>query len=336
MRLLLIGKMAERTSCLFGSRGNEKRAFIEITGYCNMKCKHCMNDSGEGRFEGMPKDDVLKLLDELVEQDFKRLYVSGGEPLLYKGIDDVLEHAHKSGMKITLATNGWFVKDHLETIVRCVDFVSISFDGIGETHDKMRGVKGAYDRMVEALKLLSERGVSTKVSSMVWKDNIDQLEDMVITAKNLGVKKVNFAILVPVGRAKENKDMLIDDNMYSRIYHDIDILTQKYKDEIIVEIKRQHGVSEKCVACPGGDLILHIDAKGKTSPCSWISKIKNEDFSIMWKPGLLDGGIKRFRDFKNMLKEREREYDYTGCPAMAFIHNGDYLAKDPINHMIKK
>ena len=327
--------MAERTSCLFGHRGNEKRAFIEITGYCNMKCAHCMNDSGEGRFEGVSKEKLLKLLEELVEKDFRRLYVSGGEPLLYRDIDDVLRYAKKLGIKITLATNGWYVKDHIEVIKECVDIVSISFDGIGETHDKMRGVPGAYERMIEALTLLAENGITTKVSSMVWKENIDQLEDMIITAKNIGVSKVNFAILVPVGRAKDNKEMLIDESVYPRIYREIDALSEKYREEILVEIKRQHGVSEKCLSCPGGDLILHIDSKGKISPCSWVSKIDQKEFSILWEPGLLDKGIKQFNSFKTLLKEREQEYDYTGCPAMAYIHNGNYHAKDPINLMLK-
>lgn len=328
--------MGERISCLFGHRGSEKRAFIEITSYCNMKCAHCMNDSGENRFEGMDKDKIFRLLDELVEKDFKRLYISGGEPLLYKHIDDVLEYAHELGIKITLATNGWFVSDHINVIKKCVDIVSISFDGIGEIHDKMRGINGAYNRMVDALRLLNKNGVTTKVSCMIWNDNIDQHEEMVVVAKKLGVKKVNFAILVPVGRAKENREMLIDESQYPKIYSNIEKLTEKYKDEIAVEIKRQHGVSDKCLSCPGGDLILHIDARGKVSPCSWVSKIDQKEFSIMWEPGLLDKGIRQFGEFKQVLKEREKKYDYTGCLAMAYIHNGNYLAKDPINNMVNQ
>ena len=43
----------------------------------------------------------------------------------------------------------------------------------------------------------------------------------------------------------------------------------------------------------------------------------------------------QFNDFKRVLEKRENKYEYTGCPAMAYIHNGDYLAKDPINDMIR-
>lgn len=326
--------MSERTSCLFGNRGNEKRAFIEITGLCNMRCKHCMNDSGENRVEGLKKKELFSLLDELVSRDFKNLYVSGGEPLIYKSIDEVLEYAHKLGMKITLATNGWNVIEHLKTIKRCVEIVSISMDGIGSTHDKIRGISGSYERTIEALKALSENGVTTKISSMIWKDNIQQLEDIVLKAKSVGVSKVNFAILVPVGRAENNGDILINKELYPRIFKQIDEYREKYKNDITVEIKRQHGVSQECLACPGGDMILHIDAFGKISPCSWVAKSECYEFSAMWKPGMLNGCLVKLNNFKKMLVEREKEYEYTGCPAMAYIYNGDYLAKDPINDMI--
>lgn len=326
--------MGEGTSCLFGNRGSEKRSFIEITGLCNMGCKHCMNDSGENKFEGLERKDLFTLLDELVRCNFMRLYITGGEPLMYKSIDEVLEYANKLGIKITLATNGWYIIKHLETIKRCVDIVSISLDGIGLTHDDMRGVNGAYERTINALKILNENGVTTKISSMIWKKNLNQLEDIVLIAKSVGVSKVNFAILVPVGRAEENENIWADKELYSQIYEKVYSLTEKYKNDIIVEIKRQYGISQKCITCPGGDLILHIDAYGRISPCSWIAKNECREFSVDWRPGMLDECLRQFDDFKKILKKRERKYGYIGCPAMAYIHNGDYLAKDPINDMI--
>ncbi|MCR5837212.1 MAG: radical SAM protein [Lachnospiraceae bacterium] len=326
--------MAERTSCLFGSRGNEKRAFIEITGLCNMLCKHCMNDSGERRFRGLEVSKIKKLLEELVEKDFKRLYVSGGEPLLYDGIDEVLDYAKELGIKVTLATNGWEVKNHVPAIVNNVDIVSISLDGIGRTHDNLRGILGAYERTIEALQILTERGVNTKVSTMIWSGNVNELEEIAETVYKIGVKKLNFSILVPVGRVTENKEILVKKNEYYNIYKRIDKLVSKYKDKMVVEIKRQKGVSKECVSCPGADMILHIDAQGKIAPCSWVSKIECDGFSRHWDVGELGNCIDTMNNFKKILKSRVKEYEYTGCPAMAYIHNGHYLAEDPINKMI--
>ena len=325
--------MEKKTSCLFGNRVGEKRIFIEITDICNMKCKHCMNKSGSTGVEGLEKEDLFTLLEELVSHDFKRLYISGGEPLLYRSIDEVLKYAHKLGLKITLATNGWNVIEHIEVIKKCVDVVSISLDGIGPIHDTIREMKGSYVRAIEALQVLDKNGVTTKISSMIWKKNINQLEDIVLTAKSVGVSKVNFAILVPVGRAEDNEEILLDKELYSQIYKKIDALTSKYKKQIEIEIKRQHGISQECLSCPGGDLILHINAHGKISPCSWIAKIECRDFSVMWKPGMLKKCMLQFNDFKRVLEKRENKYEYTGCPAMAYIHNGDYLAEGPINDM---
>lgn len=326
--------MREKTSCLFGTRGNEKRAFIEITDLCNMKCKHCMNDSGERKFKGMPKEEIKSLLDELEANDFKRLYISGGEPLLYDSIDEIFEYANKLGIKITLATNGWEVKNHIDAIEKYVDMVSISLDGIGDTHDKFRETIGAYDKTIEALKELSKRKVVTKVSSMIWKENIEQLEEIVEMVSRMDVSKINFCVLVPVGRVKENQNILIPKDKYSYVYDKVNELSRKYKERIIVEIKRNHGVSKECMACPGADMILHIDAQGKVAPCSWVSKIECDAFSALWESGSLNKCLAKLNNFKKVLTARVEEYEYTGCPAMAYIHNGDYMAEDPINKMI--
>lgn len=94
-----------------------------------------MNNSDSHLFRGLHKEEMLQLISELKDQNISNLYVSGGEPLLYDGIDEVLEHAHSLGMQITLATNGLEIMKHISTIVKCVETVSISLDGIGYMHD---------------------------------------------------------------------------------------------------------------------------------------------------------------------------------------------------------
>lgn len=327
--------MTQRTSCLFGSRGNEKRAFIEITELCNMRCKHCMNDSGERKFDGLNKNKIKRLFNELVDRNYRRLYISGGEPLFYDGIDEILNYAKLLGIKITLATNGWEVKNHIKAIKENVDIVSISLDGIGNIHDHFRGVQGSYDRAIEALMLLSSRDVYTKISCTVWKGNVAQLETITAIANKVGVKKINFCALVPVGRAKDNNNILVNNEEYGNIYDRIDKLKKEYKDKMIVEIKRDKGVSKKCAGCPAADTILHINAKGKIAPCSWVSKIECDGFSEYWEEGKLGECIDKINNFKKILNLRVNTYEYTGCPALAYIHNGHYLAEDPINSMIK-
>ena len=254
---------------------------------------------------------------------------------MYKGVDEVLEYAHSLGIKITLATNGLEIVNHLPTIKKCVEIVSISLDGINKTHDYFRGVEGAYDCVISMLKILHDEGVKTKISSIIWKQNVDQLEDMVVLAKSLNVMKLNFNILVPVGRAKNNTEILIDTSRYHEVYENVNLLIQKYKDETFdIDIKRRHKLTKESVSCPGGETIFHINSHGKVSPCSWISKIECDDFSLNWERGNLEECMTKCKNLNNILSERANKYSFTGCPALAYIHNGSYLSKDPIHNKV--
>lgn len=325
--------MVRNTACLFGTRDDEIiRAFIEITDLCNMKCLHCMNNSGDLMWKGMKKELLITLLDELKIKNVKELYISGGEPLLYYAIDEILEYAHSLGMKIVLATNGLEIETHIESIKNHVHTVSISLDGIGDTHDFFRGVKGAFLRTKLMIQLLSKLGVNMKISTIIWKNNIDELEEIVKLAKSNGVSKVNFNILVPLGRAKNNQNIHIENNQYYYIYEKINDLSQKYKNnKFDIEIKRSHRLNKNSISCPGGKNLFHINSKGKISPCSWMAKIDEKgEYSMVWTPGKINQCIKQCEKIDIILEKRKNSYLHSGCPALANIHNGTYMAEDPI------
>ncbi len=329
--------MCKSSACLFGKRkNNERRAYIEITNTCNMHCKHCMNNSGETLMQELKKEQMIELLIELHEQNISQLYISGGEPLLYNGIDEVLHCASSFGMKTTLATNGLEVEKHLSTIKSCVDKVSMSLDGIGETHDFFRGAPGSFDHLIKMMSLLKTQCIKTKISTIIWKQNVEELDNIAALAKSMGMMKINFNILVPIGRANANFDIHIPTNEYHNIYEKVSRLIDKYEDDsFIIEIKRSHQLNIDSVACPGGKTIVHINTHGKVSPCSWLSKLDNENkFSLYWTKGNFDACFNACKKIDNILDERVSKYGFSGCPALAKIHNGDLLSQDPLNKII--
>ena len=108
--------------CVFKHReGSNYVAFIEITNCCNMKCKHCMNWSFENTNKGFEKEDILKLIEDLHNNNTEKIYISGGEPLLYSYIDEVILYANSLGMKVTLATNGIEIPKHIEAIKKVLN-----------------------------------------------------------------------------------------------------------------------------------------------------------------------------------------------------------------------
>ncbi len=332
-------KVCEMVSpCVFRKRQSEKYlAFIEITNSCNMKCKHCMNWSAQNSIKGFEKEDILKLIDDLYKNNTEEIYISGGEPLLYPYIDDVILYTSSLGIKVTLATNALEVPKHLDAIKKGVQLVSISLDGIGKTHDEFRGVPGAFDNCVKVFKLLKENGVKTRISAMVWKENVDELDEMISLAKSCGVSKVNLAFLIPEGRAKTDDTIKLPIERYKEIVNNIADLRKKYKtDDFDIEIRRNVALDRNSMDCPGGKNLIHVNVSGKVSPCSWIAKLdKENEFSAYWPEKSISECIEKFQDFENAKKLRKEKYGYSGCMAFAKIYNGKFSDEDPLNNFLK-
>jgi MoaA/NifB/PqqE/SkfB family radical SAM enzyme len=100
-----------------------------------------------------PKD--LKTLPSMV-----RLNITGGEPFLKEDLSDILDVVKKKAKRVVISSNGFLTKRTLEVMEKHRDVgIRISFDGIGETHDRIRGVEKAHERALKTLKGLKELGI---------------------------------------------------------------------------------------------------------------------------------------------------------------------------------
>lgn len=324
--------------CVFKQReGSNYVAFIEITNCCNMKCKHCMNWSFKNTNKGFEKEDIIKLVDDLHKNKTEKIYISGGEPLLYPYIDEVILYANSLGMKTTLATNGLEVPNHIAAIKKGTQLVSISLDGIGKTHDKLRGISGTFENCEKAFKILKENNVKTKISTMIWKENINELEEIILFAKKHGVSKLNFSFLIPEGRAKVDDTIKVPTDKYKEIIENVKKLINKYEDENLeIRLRRTSSLDKNSLDCPGGENLIHINVNGKVSPCSWITKIdENNQFSSYWPESTIEECIRKFKNFDECKRIRKEKYGYCGCIALSHMYNGDFLAKDPLNDILE-
>ena len=93
----------------------------------------------------------IKIIDQ-IKRFQPRIHLSGGEPFVYPEIVDLISYIKKSGLFLAITTNGTFLSKHAEEIIRMnVNRIHISIDGPKEIHDKIRGVKGTFDRIMTGL-----------------------------------------------------------------------------------------------------------------------------------------------------------------------------------------
>jgi MoaA/NifB/PqqE/SkfB family radical SAM enzyme len=89
-----------------------------------------------------------------------RLNITGGEPFLRDDLGEILDVVRKKAKRVVISTHGFATKKILEVMKSRRDVgIRISFDGIGETHDRIRGVPKAHRRALDSLKELKKLGI---------------------------------------------------------------------------------------------------------------------------------------------------------------------------------
>jgi sulfatase maturation enzyme AslB (radical SAM superfamily) len=138
---------------------------LAITKKCNLNCMHCfLMDKGDG---DMPLDMIESIVDDYMTMSHpiegRMVLLSGGEPTCHSNIYGVLNLFHNKGWKVSIASNGYKIKELVEGgYIKSGDTVQISIDGIKEHHDIIRG-DGSYRLAIEALAILKKYDIQRTI-----------------------------------------------------------------------------------------------------------------------------------------------------------------------------
>lgn len=162
---------------------------FHVTNRCNLRCSYCYANV-DNRFDENLKDytteELKKYIDDLYTLGTRWFIILGGEPLMRKDIGEILEHLDKKNVLIEVVTNGYFAKKHIESL-KLADFICVSLDGNEEDNDAIRG-KGSYQKAIDAVKLLTENGITTRIHATISTANLNSIEDMEKIAMEYGIQ----------------------------------------------------------------------------------------------------------------------------------------------------
>ena len=164
----------------------------DVTYKCNLNCFFC--DRQLIYRDKLDKDLTLSeaktVIDNLADADVMTIGLTGGEALLRNDLEDIIEYAVDKGLIVTLSTNGTLMtKSRAKKLVNLLQSISISLDGLSDTHDELRGKKGAYDGAIRGLKILAEtkpRSCAIGVNFVLNKHNFQELQQVFETTRNIG------------------------------------------------------------------------------------------------------------------------------------------------------
>ena len=188
--------------------------FWECTTRCNFHCRHCGSDcSILSREKDMPLRDFLSALDTIPADARPKgfsVVLTGGEPLMRPDIAEAGAEIRKRGFGWGMVSNGWLYdeKMHVRLMKAGMGAITISLDGLEESHDWMRGVPGSYRRAVKAIDIITkEPRLNSDVVTCVNKRSILELESIYEVLSGIGVKQWRLFTIIPIGRAATDPEM---------------------------------------------------------------------------------------------------------------------------------
>lgn len=175
---------------------------IKPTFRCNLRCGFCRyvaNGQVFGKADYFLDDEWMSLIDEVAP--FKPYFsITGGEPLLYPRIGELLGRIKHHGLHASMVTNATLLERKAEEIMEAPPAsLQISIDGPKDTHDIMRGVNGTFEKaqagLAHLLELKQKMGVHTPlvvINSVISADNYRNMPRMAEVAHALGASIINF------------------------------------------------------------------------------------------------------------------------------------------------
>lgn len=154
-------------------------ASFHIVKPCNMKCKFCYATFEDQKIiQQLPKEHTFTILKKLKDAGLEKITFAGGEPMLYKHLDEAIEYSKQIGLVTSIITNGSLITEEwLDKMVGTLDWVGVSIDSLDDNTNRSIGrVYKGHMNYVKLCNLIKSKGFKLKINTVVNKFN--ENEDM--------------------------------------------------------------------------------------------------------------------------------------------------------------
>jgi len=200
-----------------------------MTRRCNLKCVHCYAQAKDIEFENeLSTEEGKALIDDLANFGSPVILFSGGEPTLRKDLPELAAYAREKGIRAVISTNGTLIDRDLAKRLKDVglSYVGVSLDGIRETNDRFRGMKGAFDAALGGLHNCQEEGIKVGLRFTINKQNVRDIPAIFDILEEEKIPRICFYHLVYAGRGSK---MVSEDLSLEESRQAVDLIMEKTK-----------------------------------------------------------------------------------------------------------
>ena len=253
---------------------------LEITKRCQARCAHCCA-------EASPKDKRPELTTEEVKSLILGaraigscfMIFNGGEPLLRRDLLELVRFAADNGFQTRLNTNGLLLNRKRVVALKKAGLrqCAVSLDSADpNTHDRMRGVPGTQEKVLESLRLLRAARLDSVVYTFVSKRNtMTDLRATIDLARRAGARSLYLTPLIAAGRLRGEFGQTLDAQEMESI--------RRLQDSRLVHMEMPSRLSN---CCAYRRFVIHITAQGDVTPCPFIpsalADVRKVSFPEVW------------------------------------------------------
>jgi len=277
---------------------------ISLTNKCNLECIHCFKSCSMKNNDSLKFDTLMKTLKYLKGKSLG-LQLTGGEPMLHENFFDILKFSIEN-FDTTITTTGTLINSSNVEKFKGIKTVQLSlYSHIESNHDEVTTIPGSFKKTVNAINVLSKAGIPVTIATILTKQNINQMEDIIEFSHKNGAAGIRFGSFVPCGRGVSLKDSWVfPEENKDNIKDELNRLSEKFKGKIGIqtwedeEKDKELDPKYKALRCGAGLFTWAISESGIIKPCEFL----NDNVCVI-------GNL-----YNNTIEEIVKDYNFESMP----------------------
>jgi PqqA peptide cyclase len=316
----------------------------ELTHRCPLACPYCSNPVELAQRRELDTKQWTRVIREAATLGVLQIGFSGGEPLLRKDLEGLIQVAQEAALYTNLITSGLgLTESRADQLAESgLDNIQLSFQAAErELADQIAGARNAHDRKLRTAKIIQERGIALSLNIVLHAFNIDGIDEFIDFAEKLGATRLELANTQYYGWAFLNRSKLIPTR------EQVEAASQK----VLAARKRLEGVMKILYVLPDyftgrpkpcmngwGRKYITVSPSGLVLPCPTAWEIPGLTFDSILERSLdsiweCSESFNRFRGTEWMPEPcrscPNKEIDFGGCRCQAALLTGDPSKTDP-------
>jgi radical SAM protein with 4Fe4S-binding SPASM domain len=313
------------------------RVEFELTEECNLHCSFCYN-SQTPQFS----HKATKIIDKLCSENVPEIVLTGGEPMLHPDFSALFKSCSIQFEKVMVQTNGTFITPDIIQMFKehKVFAVNVSFHGDKIHHEKLTGVKGSYEKALDAIRLSVDEGLNISSNFVLTTENVACLDDTISLLYSIGLRQITLTRFTPTGIGAGNSNLQLTREQLIKALYTAKQKMDEFPDLNIIAANSipycalPNDLNFFSSYCHFGASRFYIDINGNVLMCG-MSRIKIGS--------ILENN---FKEIKNMSKEfaehilgtdvprqckscPDFSYCRGGCRAAALALSKNFQGRDP-------